>query len=150
MNRLLRTQRSVSAGRGSAAARTQSEADCESVSRELQELEAPSITAIDHGKPHVESIELALPDELGASDKQIPAPLLVLQPRVSSALQGVFDDSLILAPGSMARDVAVSPLAETEESVEALDQADEPSPDNRSEEEIDLPLLQRQMYRIDI
>ena len=135
---------------GSAAARTQSEADCDSVSRELEQLEAPSITAVDHGTALVESIELALPADFATAGKKLPAPLLVLEPRVSSALQGIFDDSLVLAPGSAKIDIAVSPLAETEETVETLDQVEEPSPDTRAEEESDLPLLQRQMYRIDI
>ena len=132
-----------------ALARTQTESDCDRVARALHALDAPGdsldIRSVDHVPIQSESAAL---DEADLEEE--PAtPLLRLAPRVSSALRHVFDDGEVISVDDTSLEIGVSPVAERDEVADATDLVtDDAAAD--SEQDDDLPLLQRRMYRTDI
>jgi len=78
-------------------------------------------------------------------------PLFNLTPRFNETLREVFGrDEADQEGDSQATDVATSPLAEYEDIKGPSELADDVAPVDSNTEEDDLPLLRRQMYRIDI
>ena len=132
-----------------ALARTQTESDCDRVARALHALDAPAetlgIRSVDHVPIQSESAALDESD----LEEEPTAPMLRLAPRVSNALRNVFDDGEVIAVDDTSPDIAVSPVAEREEVKDSADLiTDDAGAD--SEQDDDLPLLQRRMYRTDI
>jgi hypothetical protein len=132
--------------------RTQAEADCNEVARDLQRLEAPTeplaITRVDHVtiEPNAADLASSEPEEI---EDDTATPLLKLAPRVSNALRDIFDEQDRVTEASL--EFQASPLAESEEIPDISELPVENSPESQNEDEIELPsLLQRQMYRIDI
>jgi hypothetical protein len=75
--------------------------------------------------------------------------MLRLAPRVSNALRNVFDDGEVISVDDTSIEIAVSPVAEREDVKDSSDLiTDEVGSD--TEQDDDLPLLQRRMYRTDI
>ena len=133
---------------GSSQARTQPEIDCADVAKRLQSLEAPTdvlaTTPIDHVPVLIESPALA---ETVDAD-EMPTPLISLAPRAESALRDIFDDSetVDVVPAV----APSSPVAESEDLPDISELPDNVTPATAGDDEIDLPMLQRRMFRIDI
>jgi len=138
----------------SALGRTHGEVDCNDAARRLQEpgtpVESLALRQVDHvlAEPDVDAFELKT-----AADN-VATPLLDLKPSVTSSLHDIFDDNRHAAMTDTVRAIPASPLAESGKSEEVPDIAELPGETEPSfqqlEEENDLPLLQREMYRIDI
>lgn len=133
---------------GSSQARTQPETDCTDVAKRLQSLETPAdvlaTTPIDHVPVLTDTPVLA---ETVDAD-EMPTPLISLAPRAESALRDIFDDA-------EAADVVPvvtpsSPVAESEDLPDLSELPDNVAPVTTGDDEIDLPMLQRRMFRIDI
>ena len=123
--------------------------------RELESPDPPAVTlrasTVDHVAIRSDASTLESGELEAKSDDTAATPLLRLAPRVSSALRDVFDERLPAAVEESLADVPASPLAESED----IKDVAEPAPDNAApasqpDNEIDLPLLQRRMYRTDI
>lgn len=137
---------------GNALSRTQPATNCDA-GHDLQDLTAPVNNFVLKPVDHV-------PTEQGVSDlKSIDidrvagdtgTPLLNLAPHVNDTLQAIFEDdgSSLLEEASL--EIQVAPIAESEEIPDLSELPDTDTPEGTSEKESDLPLLERQMYRIDI
>ena len=137
----------------SALGRTQTDADCENVALGLQSLEAPvetlSIERVDHVTIENESTASDTVDIQTVSGDSA-TPLLYLTPRVSNALRDIFATGPELDIASYQSKFPSSPIAETEDPADMSELTEDSLPTIEAEEKIDLPLLQRQMYRTDI
>jgi hypothetical protein len=88
-------------------------------------------------------------DPVEVTTVDLSTPLLRLGPRVSSAMQDIFGETGDAYIGNDS-DIPVSPLAETDDQPTPTELPAEADASGDADEEIDLPLLQRQMYRTDI
>ena len=77
-------------------------------------------------------------------------PLLYLTPRVNNALRDIFANGPELDIAADQSRFPSSPIAETEDPADMSELTEDALPTIEVKEEIDLPLLQRQMYRTDI
>jgi hypothetical protein len=146
----------ASAGWGaSALGATTNKADCDAYSSPAEILESPlaalSINPVDHVTIDAENSAI---DELETdqADRESAAPFLYLTPRVASVLRDIFDfarDDQSL-DSEAEEDAVSSPLAEVEDDANGKINRYEALPQPAIEEEHDLPLLQRQMFRTDI
>ncbi len=136
-----------------AYSRTQSDVDCAEVARNLQSLEIPvkslSLETVDHVPMTTEAaaFDAGEPD-ITAADSA--APLLDLTPRAESALRDIFDDSRQAWEADTAVELSSSPIAETEDIPDISELPKKAVQESQIDEDSDLPLLQRQMYRTDI
>ncbi|MGI9205552.1 MAG: hypothetical protein ACR2Q3_16170 [Woeseiaceae bacterium] len=138
----------------STLAATTNKADCNTYSNRAEPLENPlaalSFNAVDHVTVEAESSAIdELENDQAASERA--APFLYLTPRVASVLRDIFDlaDESLSEP-EVQEDAASSPLAEVEERSNSADYRYEALPAPDVEDEHNLPLLQRQMFRTDI
>jgi hypothetical protein len=119
----------------------------------LQSLEAPvetlSIERVDHVTIQNESTASDTVDIQTISGDSA-TPLLYLTPRVSNALRDIFATGPELDIASYRSKFPSSPIAETEDPADMSELTEDSLPTIEAEENIDLPLLQRQMYRTDI
>ena len=142
-----------------ALARTQSEAGCADLARHLAPLPhvsaALNVDDVDHAPLAPDSDSLPETDAVDVTTIDLSTPLLRLGPRVNSAMEDIFAESdladseagiHIEAETSVPR----SPLAESDEVPDATESPPESEVPTDAEDDIDLPLLQRQMYRTDI
>ena len=143
----------VLASGSASAARTQADADCAGISKALRALNmtdrSPNLENVDHA-PLRSDIEV--PAERAAVDVttvDLSTPLLRLGPRVSSAMQDIFGEAED-AYTENDSDIPVSPVAESDDVPTPSELPAEPDAAGDVDEDIDLPLLQRQMYRTDI
>lgn len=135
-----------------ALSRTQPAANCDT-GHDLQNLTAPVDTVILQRVDHV-------PIEQDGSDLQsmdidrvsgdTSTPLLNLAPHVNETLQGIFEDDGSALLEETTLEIQVSPVAESEEIPDLSELPDDGVADGTVVEDSDLPLLERQMYRIDI
>ena len=128
------------------------EADCAGVAGELESLatpvETPAVTLVDHVTIEPGPTHIGAPDVQSAVS-ETATPYLYLTPRVASVLRDVFAvDREDLAADADA-EASSSPLAETEKPAGA-EAADDERHSPRDADPAELPLFQRQMYRIDI
>lgn len=139
----------------SALGATTNKSDCDAHVRPAEVLESPlaalSINPVDHVTIDAENSAI---DELETdqADSDRAAPYLYLTPRVASVLRDIFDfapDDRQPDPESQ-EDAVSSPLAEAEDDTNVTRFRYEALPSPAVEEEHDLPLLQRQMFRTDI
>ena len=142
-----------------ANARTQTDADGDAVARGLQRLEPPLetliVSTVDHVTVDTRQADLEAMSEfelvsVEPTSGDSAAPLLYLTPRVADALRDIFDSGEEVRAADKMIDRSSSPIAETEEPADIAEVADEARPAPEGEQEIDLPLLQQQMYRTDI
>ena len=135
---------------GSSHARTQPETDCTDVAKRLQSLETPAdvlaTTPIDHVPVLTDAPILA--ETVDADD--MPTPLISLAPRAESALRDIFDDTEALEADVVPVVAPSSPVAESEDLPDISELPDNVTPMTSGDDEIDLPMLQRRMFRIDI
>jgi hypothetical protein len=137
-----------------AYSRTPNDADCDEVAKSLQSLDAASetltLTRVDHVPIPADSSRLAA--EPAAASGDHATPLLDLTPRAADALRDIFEATRETEVAQTATpEASSSPIAETEELPDISELPDNVSPvTTPGDEDIDLPLLQRQMYRIDI
>jgi len=137
----------------SAIGRTQTGTECESVTRGLQSLEAPvdtlSIERVDHVTIENEGSTADTVD-IETVSGDTATPLLYLTPRVNNALRDIFVNGPELDTAGDQVKFPSSPIAETEEAADMSELTEDALPAIEVKEKIDLPLLQRQMYRTDI
>ncbi len=135
-----------------ALGRTQPEADC-AADANLYTLSDPAdslvLVPVDH-VPTMTDVSDIEAIHLEQATGDTGTPLLNLAPRVNDTLREVFADDGVQDAPSRQSDVSSSPVAEHEEVKNLSELADETSSTDAASEEDDLPLLQRQMYRIDI
>ncbi len=139
----------------SALAATTNKADCDAHVRPADVLESPlaalSIIPVDHVSIEVENSAIDdLETDQPVSDRA--APYLYLTPRVASVLRDIFDfarDDVELETEAQ-EDSVSSPLAEAEDEIDTTKFRYEALPSPAADDEHDLPLLQRQMFRTDI
>ena len=153
---LLATVVFASAGWGATAlAAATNKADCDAYASPAETLQSPiaalSLNAVDHVTIDSESAAI---DELenNQEGRERAAPFLFLTPRVASVLRDIFEVARDQqSPESEVReDAASSPLAEVEDQANGAEYRYETLPAPAIDEEHDLPLLQRQMFRTDI
>lgn len=139
---------------GTAFARTQSSPDCAGIAKQLDSLDIPPrVLAVDDVDLQANQQDSTAPLDASTVDvttMDLSTPYLRLGPRVSNALQDIFEKSETAAFEEESVDVTVSPVAETEDPAELSELPAKSDTVADAEEEIDLPLLQRQMYRTDI
>jgi len=135
-----------------ALSRTQPAAECDE-GTELQTLTAPVeslvLTRVDHVPTEQDVSDLKSID-IEKVSRDTGTPLLDLAPRVNDALRGIFDDNGENLVDGTSLEISVAPIAESEDVPDLSELADDTAPDGASLEDSDLPLLERQMYRIDI
>jgi len=139
----------------SALGATTNKADCDAHVRPADVLESPlaalSITPVDHVSIEVENSTIdELETDQRATDRA--APYLYLTPRVVSVLRDIFDfarDDAELEI-DVVQDAVSSPLAEAEDETGTTNFRYKALPSPAADEQQDLPLLQRQMFRTDI
>jgi hypothetical protein len=135
---------------GSSQARTQPEIDCADVAKQLQSLEIPAkslaATPVDHVPVLTDAPVLA--ETVDADD--MPTPLISLAPRAESALRDIFEDNDATAAEVVPAVAPSSPVAESEEIPDISELPDNVMPEAAGDDDIDLPMLQRRMFRIDI
>ena len=126
-----------------------SESDCPETTDEIppeMTLDGLSLDAVDHSAiepPGAEIDEAAIAD---ATREQI-TPFLYLAPRVASVIRNVFGED---QDGAEAEEGPTSPLAERDEVTPYPSSVDNKLSGSGDLDGSSLPLLQRQMYRIDI
>jgi hypothetical protein len=139
---------------GAALARTQSGPDCAEITQDLDSLvTAPLALAVDEVDHQAIQQNGAAPldgESVDVTTMDLSTPQLRLGPRVSNALQDIFGQRETAAFDEESLEMTVSPVAETEDSPAFSELPAESDSATDGEEEIDLPLLQRQMYRTDI
>lgn len=137
----------------SAHSRTPTDADCGKAARDLKSLDVPAeslaLTQVDHVPIPSASITLTKPDAESVAGEKA-TPLLDLTPRAESALRDIFDADRKSDARPMPPAVSSSPIAETEELPDVSELPDNVAPVAPLNQEIELPLLQRRMYRTDI
>ena len=139
----------------SALGATTNKADCDPQVRPAEVIESPlaalSIIPVDHPSIEVENSTIGeLEADQAGGDRA--TPYLYLTPRVASVLRDIFDLARedVELETDVQEDSVSSPLAETEEDTSANKYRSESLPTPGVEEEHDLSLLQRQMFRTDI
>ncbi len=136
-----------------AYSRTQSDVDCAEVAHNLQSLEIPvkslSLETVDH-VPLINDATAFEAIETDITSTDSAAPLLDLTPRAENALRYIFDDSQQIRATDTAVEISSSPIAETDEIPDISELPRKAVPESVIDEDSDLPLLQRQMYRTDI
>lgn len=137
----------------SAHSRTPTEVDCDKFARSMQSLEVPTrslaLTQVDHVPISSESVDFTTADTIATSAEQA-TPLLDLTPRAEDALRDIFEAGRDVELRKSALEMPSSPIAETEELPDISELPDNATPAAPISDDIDLPLLQRQMYRTDI
>lgn len=128
---------------GTAVGATTTKADCGTFSKSVTQRENPvealSINLVDHAR--IEKKDAAIDAlEASAANSESAAPFLYLTPRVASVLQDIFDAARTDTVELIEQEVISSPVADVDKSVDA----------EAVDGEVDLPLLQRQMFRTDI
>ena len=126
-----------------------SKSDCPEASDEIQPemtLDDLALDPVDHPVIDPTSREIDEIDAAGAASEQV-TPFLYLAPRVASVLKDVFGEDRDQAE---MEESASSPLAERDEVTRFPSSVDSELPEGSDLEGSSLPLLQRQMYRIDI
>jgi hypothetical protein len=135
-----------------ALARTQPDPDCgvdASPETLADPVESLILKRVDHVPVEQEVSELeAINLERATGDTG--TPLLNLAPRFNDTLREVFGKEASQEDESEATDVATSPVAEYEDVKNLSELTEEATPIDSTTEEDHLPLLRRQMYRIDI
>ncbi len=135
-----------------ALGRTQPDADC-ATGTGLDALSDPVdslvLAPVDH-VPTITDIAEIEAIHLEKATGDTGTPLLNLTPQVSDTLREVFAGDSQQEAGSQPPEVSSSPVAEHEDIKNLSDMADEARSADTVPEEDDLPLLRRQMYRIDI
>lgn len=135
------------------AARTQADDGCAGISTALRALNnadrSLDLENVDHAPLHADIAVTAGQDSVDVTTVDLSTPLLRLGLRVNSAMQDIFGETGN-AYSENDPDIAISPVAETDEVRTPADQPAEPAASGDVDEDIDLPLLQRQMYRTDI
>lgn len=140
-----------------ALGRTQTAADCDA-GHDLQNLAAPVNSLILKPVDHV-PMEQDVTDMESTDIDKVAAdngtPMLRLGPHSTQSLRGLFEDGLFedngaLQSGDSMTELSVAPIAESEESPDSPELSEDSAVEGASVEESDLPLLERQMYRIDI
>ena len=128
-----------------AQSRTQNDADCLDTVEEITE--TLDISPIDHmpipSAPVVSASEVT--EEADAS-----APLLDLAPRAESTLRDVFEAVDYVETTEPVSELPMSPIADIEDLPDVSELPDNAAPVAPVNADIDLPLLQRQMFRTDI
>ena len=139
---------------GAAFARTQAAPDCAEMAKYLESLDTPprtlAVNDVDHVVVQRDGTAQLEDDGVDVSTIDLSTPHLKLGPRVSNALQDIFGHGGKASFDKALGEVTVSPVAETEDVPELSELSVEPDTAGEADEEIDLPLLQRQMYRTDI
>ena len=143
----------VLASGSASAARTQADADCAGISKAFRALNAADrsveIDNADHA-PLLSGIEVSVDrDAVDVTTVDLSTPLLRLGPRVSSAMQDIFGetgDTYIENDSN----IPLSPVAESDDLPTPAELSTESDATGDADEDTDLPLLQRQMYRTDI
>lgn len=140
---------------GAALGRTQTESECDRTQRDSETFGAPEIvlqvSSVDHVAIRSDAAAMESSDLESAGDDAAATPLLRLAPRVSSALRDVFDEGPATDVVEATQNVPASPVAESEDVKDVPESLqDETVPASGQDEDIDLPLLQRRMYRTDI
>jgi hypothetical protein len=144
---------------GGALARTQSEAGCDSLAKDLAPLPhvaiALNVDDVDHAPLAPDSDAPPENDGVDVTTIDLSTPLLRLGPRVNSAMEDIFAESELTDSEAEfyvdpEASVPVSPLAESDEAPDATERASEVDVPVEPDDESDLPLLQRQMFRTDI
>lgn len=138
-----------------ALGRTQTDAECDGGAHDIATFDPPAVTlhvvGVDHVAIRSDASTLDTAELESKGDDTAATPLLRLAPRVSSALRDVFDDLLPAGVEETSLDLPASPVAESEDVKEAAESVpDENLPASQPGEDIDLPLLQRRMFRTDI
>ncbi|MDH3439660.1 MAG: hypothetical protein OEM63_02825 [Gammaproteobacteria bacterium] len=137
---------------GTALSRTQPAADCGAGS-DLLNLSAPVETlvldTVDHVPTEPDVLDLDSIDIKGVTSDS-GAPTLNLAPRFNDTMHDIFDEDSAASVDDTSLEIPVSPIAESEEIPDLSELPESGSADGVSTEESDLPLLERQMYRIDI
>jgi hypothetical protein len=135
-----------------ALSRTQPAAEC-AADVDLQTLTAPIEPLVLKKVDHVPTeTDVASVDSIDIErvTADTSTPLLNLAPRTDEAIRSIFaDDSAELAKETAGK-IQVSPVAESEPVPDLSELPDDGSGEDVSVDESDLPLLERQMYRIDI
>ena len=126
-----------------------SKSDCPESSDEIQPemtLDGLTLDPVDHSAiepTHTDIDEAAI----AAATKEQVTPFLYLAPRVASVIKDVFGEAQDKAE---LEERSSSPLAERDEVTPYPSSVDNNLPENTELDGSSLPLLQRQMYRIDI
>ena len=116
-------------------------------SRSESPVEALSVSPVDHvpvesAAGRMEEIE---PD---TENSDTAAPFLYLTPRVASVLRDIFDAAREI--GEDADETVSSPVADTDKTHDKAEVNQEILPVLDADSDVDLPFLQRQMFRTDI
>lgn len=129
---------------------TNSDPDCDELARGLRSLDTPVQTLAANPVDHVtidsgnRSLDAA---DLATEPVDSATPFLFLTPRVANVLRDIFGAHDQQYVPDANTDVPYAPVAEFEDVSESVDGS---APASNAKEGTDLPLLQRQMYRIDI
>ena len=132
-----------------AHSRTQNDVDCFTKANESLP-ETLTISPIDHMPiPNVTTVSAPAAADV-AEEEDASAPLLDLTPRAESTLRDVFEAVDYVEPAEAVSELPLSPIAETEELPDVSELPDNVTPVAPIDSDIDLPMLQRQMFRTDI
>lgn len=135
-----------------ALGRTQPDTDC-AAGASLDALSDPAeslvLVPVDH-VPTVADVSKIESIHLEKATSDTGTPLLNLAPRVNDTLREVFDGDSAQGGPSQQPDVSSSPVADHEDVKNLSEITDEARSADDALEGADLPLLRRQMYRIDI
>ena len=134
---------------GAAQSRTQSDPGCLTDADEAL-TETLNISPIDHMPIPSLSTVAATPDTESSEDEDHSAPLLDLTPRAESTLRDVFEVVDYVETAEPIAELPLSSIADTEDLPDVSELPDNATPVAPAEADIDLPLLQRQMFRTDI
>ena len=107
-----------------------------------------SVSPVDHVPSETVTGNLERVDSQIA-DSDNAAPFLYLTPRVASVLRDIFEAARDLTEGTTENPVS-SPVADTDKQRENQELIEEPLPLQEADVDVDLPFIQRQMFRTDI
>jgi hypothetical protein len=143
----------VLASGSASAARTQADTDCAGISKALRALNTAERSLehenVDHAPLRSDIAVAADRDAMDVTTVDLSTPLMRLGTRVNSAMQDIFGETEN-ATIENDPDILVSPVAESDDLPTATELPAKPDASGDLNEDIDLPLLQRQMYRTDI
>jgi hypothetical protein len=131
-----------------AQSRTQNDVDCFANAEEKM-AESLHVSPIDH-MPIPSASKVTSPDAVPAEETDASAPLLDLTPRAASTLRDVFEAVDYVESAEPVVESRLSSIAETEDLPDISELPDNSTPVAPVDADIDLPLLQRQMFRTDI
>jgi hypothetical protein len=132
----------------SSAAQSRTQNDCLSKVDEVL-TESLHASPIDH-MPIPSAPRVTAPDAESIEESDVSAPLLDLTPRAASTLRDVFEAVDYVESTEPVSELPLSSIAETEELPDISELPDNETPVAPINADIDLPLLQRQMFRTDI